>query len=267
MDSGRVFSADRTYVPNRYRVALNRADLAAFETYQGTVEGDLAEALHRRARARGYRLLARPEVSLVQSDQVEPGDIRVTADLLDPAVLDAGANRRPIAVGHASETSMAPGPLTMPVVAGAAESIGLSGGPSPVQHPLAFGVREPGVMTPAPPASPAPPAAPAPPGVAIARRPLAILEIRTLAGPASDYPFMGGSARVGRSRDNEIALPDDRVSRRHGQLTTRHGALVYTDLGSTNGSFVNGTRVSEIALGSGDVVRLGNSTLTIKSHH
>lgn len=261
MDSGRVFSADRTYVPNRYRVVLNQADFAAFETYQGTVEGELAEALHQRARARGYRLLARPEVSLVRSDLVEAGDIHVTADLLDPAVLDAGANRRPIAVGPASETRMAPGPLTMPVVAGAAESIGLSGALSPVQHALAFGVREPGAVT------PAPPAAPAPPGVAVAAsRPLAILEIRTLAGPASDYPFMGGSARVGRSRDNEVALPDDRVSRRHGQFTTRHGALVYTDLGSTNGSFVNGTRVSEIALGSGDVVRLGNSTLTIKSH-
>ena len=97
--------------------------------------------------------------------------------------------------------------------------------------------------------------------------PLAIVEIRTLAGPPSEFTFGGGSARVGRAWENEIVLSDDRVSRRHGQLTTRHGALVYTDLGSTNGSFVNGTRVSEIALGSGDIVRLGNSTLTIKRHH
>jgi pSer/pThr/pTyr-binding forkhead associated (FHA) protein len=97
--------------------------------------------------------------------------------------------------------------------------------------------------------------------------PLAIVEIRTLAGPASEFMFSGGSARVGRAWENEIVLPDDRVSRRHGQLTTRHGALVYSDLGSTNGSFVNGVRVSEIALGSGDIVRLGNSTLTIKPHH
>lgn len=100
-----------------------------------------------------------------------------------------------------------------------------------------------------------------------ANSPLAIVEIRTLASPPSEFTFSGGSARVGRAWENEIVLPDDRVSRRHGQLTTRHGALVYSDLGSTNGSFVNGTRVSEIALGSGDVVRLGNSTLTIKRHH
>ena len=78
--------------------------------------------------------------------------------------------------------------------------------------------------------------------------------------------FRGGTARIGRSSDNEIVLVDDRVSRHHGQLSSRQGTLVFTDLGSTNGSFVNGTRVREIVLGSGDVVRLGNSTLTIQPH-
>ena len=58
-------------------------------------------------------------------------------------------------------------------------------------------------------------------------------------------------------------LADDRVSRRHGQFVARQGTLVYTDLGSTNGSTVNGTTVREIVLGTGDVVRMGNSTLTV----
>ena len=41
--------------------------------------------------------------------------------------------------------------------------------------------------------------------------------------------------------------------------------LVYADLGSTNGSFVNGVRVTEIALGPSDVVQLGGSALTIEA--
>ena len=73
--------------------------------------------------------------------------------------------------------------------------------------------------------------------------------------------------RVGRALDNDLILPDDRVSRHHGQFSVRFGTLVYVDLGSTNGSFVNGVRVTEIALGPNDVVQLGGSALTIESGH
>ena len=79
-----------------------------------------------------------------------------------------------------------------------------------------------------------------------------------------DVPFRGTSVSVGRGADNEIVLLDDRVSRHHGRFTARQGTLVYTDLGSTNGSFVGRAPVREIALGVGDVVRVGSSTLTIR---
>ncbi len=48
---------------------------------------------------------------------------------------------------------------------------------------------------------------------------------------------------------------------------SRHGAgaLVYTDLGSTNGSRVNGIRVDEIALGMGDRVQLGDTVLVVET--
>jgi hypothetical protein len=285
MDSGRVFSADRTYVPNRYRVALNPADLVAFEAYRDTLEGELADAIHQRARARGHRLLALPEVILVGSNRVAAGDIHVTAELLDPSQLGSAAGG---AAGVADSVIGNNG--SSRVAAGRVPSLGSQ----PAANPQ---FRSSGTLHPTDGASqgvsPAAPAGSAPAGkagspqaapngggsargslsataffpTAPADAPLAILEVRTLAGPASQYTFRGGAARIGRSLENEIVLVDDRVSRRHGQVTTRHGALVYTDLGSTNGSFVNGTRVTEIALGSGDVVRLGNSTLTIQPHH
>ena len=96
-------------------------------------------------------------------------------------------------------------------------------------------------------------------------RPIATVEVRTGGRLVATRAFEGGTMRVGRGRDNELVLADERVSRHHGKLMTRRGVLIYADLDSTNGSFLNGTRVREIVLGSGDVVRLGNSTLTIQS--
>ena len=69
---------------------------------------------------------------------------------------------------------------------------------------------------------------------------------------------------VGRATDNDLVLRDERVSRHHGRIGGRRGTLVYTDLGSTNGSEVNGTRVTEVVLGAGDRIRLGECVLEVE---
>ncbi len=74
----------------------------------------------------------------------------------------------------------------------------------------------------------------------------------------------GPALRIGRASDNDIVLPDERVSRHHGQLASRQGTLVYTDLGSTNGSYVGGMAVTEIALGQGDELQIGDSAITVE---
>lgn len=77
---------------------------------------------------------------------------------------------------------------------------------------------------------------------------------------------VGGSPlTIGRSQDNVLALADARVSRHHGRLQARRGTLVYTDLGSTNGSRVNGVRVDEIVLGEGDRLQVGDTVLIVES--
>lgn len=76
-------------------------------------------------------------------------------------------------------------------------------------------------------------------------------------------PVGSAMIRIGRGTDNDLVVVDSRVSRQHGTIALRHGLLVYTDLDSTNGSFVNGSRVAQIALGPGDVVRVGDTTITI----
>ena len=68
---------------------------------------------------------------------------------------------------------------------------------------------------------------------------------------------------VGRQIGTNITINDAQVSRRHAQFDTRGGNVSVTDLGSINGTFVNGRRigVQPEPLRSGDSVRIGNSTI------
>jgi hypothetical protein len=93
----------------------------------------------------------------------------------------------------------------------------------------------------------------------------ALIEVRPAGGAPFSFQFVGTAVGVGRGPDNAISLDDPRVSRHHGRFVARRGTLVYVDAGSSNGSYVNGTRQREIALGAGDVVRVGHSTLTIRA--
>lgn len=70
---------------------------------------------------------------------------------------------------------------------------------------------------------------------------------------------------LGRATDNDLVIRDARVSRHHARLQVRQGRLVLTDLHSTNGTRVNGVRVGEVALGEGDRIQIGDTTLVVES--
>ena len=65
-----------------------------------------------------------------------------------------------------------------------------------------------------------------------------------------------------RQRPRRAATP--RVSRHHGRIAGRRGTLVYADLGSTNGSRVNGVPVTEVVLGVGDRLEVGDTALVVE---
>ena len=70
-----------------------------------------------------------------------------------------------------------------------------------------------------------------------------------------------GSNVVGRGQDAQFRLPDTGVSRRHLEITWDGQVAVLADLGSTNGTTVNGSPIQTWQLADGDVVRVGNSSL------
>jgi hypothetical protein len=69
---------------------------------------------------------------------------------------------------------------------------------------------------------------------------------------------------IGR-QDTDLVVEDPEVSRRHAVLRRSDGSVVVEDLDSTNGTFVNGERIrSPVAVGPGDQIRVGRTTLEIE---
>lgn len=69
---------------------------------------------------------------------------------------------------------------------------------------------------------------------------------------------------VGRLSDCSLVLTDTNVSRMHAELNKSHGRWMLIDLGSTNGTTVNGSPISEIEITSGDLVVFGSSPATFE---
>jgi predicted component of type VI protein secretion system len=64
---------------------------------------------------------------------------------------------------------------------------------------------------------------------------------------------------IGRDPNSDITINDAQISRRHAQIAVRGNVVVLEDLGSTNGTFVNGMRLTTSqALSNGDVIGLGD---------
>jgi hypothetical protein len=62
---------------------------------------------------------------------------------------------------------------------------------------------------------------------------------------------------IGRSADSDILLDDITVSRKHAVIKKIDNKYILTDLGSLNGSYVNGEIVNEINLNNGDKIQIG----------
>ena len=81
-------------------------------------------------------------------------------------------------------------------------------------------------------------------------------------GPVSSlrYSLQQEQVTIGRSAGNELVLADPEVSRRHVRVLRRADGYAVEDIGSTNGTFVNGQRISHLTLlQDGDTIDLGDT--------
>jgi phosphoserine phosphatase RsbU/P len=85
-------------------------------------------------------------------------------------------------------------------------------------------------------------------------------------GARQRYPVDKDRITIGRARESDIFLPDQWLSRHHAEIQRREGAFFLLDLGSKNGTLVNGERVrQQRRLQQGDVIALGEHYLTFSA--
>ena len=88
--------------------------------------------------------------------------------------------------------------------------------------------------------------------------------VRTGPNAGKTYPLEGNEISIGRDTGNAIALNDAEISRKHARLLWKGSGYVLEDLGSTNGTFVNGNRLSgSVPLKSGDGVSFGENVALV----
>ncbi|MCB0916122.1 MAG: DUF3662 and FHA domain-containing protein [Actinobacteria bacterium] len=148
----------------------------------------------------------------------------------------------PVGVDLAEDDAMATGVFRV-----SSQATAGPGAPPPVSAPPTP-VTRPAKVTPPPP-RPAPVAGSRP---------------RLLAA-GQDIPLLGATTVLGRGADVDIRLEDPGVSRRHAQITVADGRSTISDLGSTNGTLVDGQKVTTAVLADGAVIRLGSTEITFRS--
>jgi len=195
----------------------------------------LADAALAFARSHGYTLLDRPVVAIRADRMVATGDI-----VVDAGERHAGGADQPLAEPHGPRVPGEREPDAAHDATGPLAASGRMDRPPSNDQTAVFVV----------------------PGIDGPRA--TIREIRPDQSSRT-IAFDGRPLTIGRANDNAIVLRDGRASRHHARIDARRGSLVLSDLGSTNGSFVNDRRVESIALGEGDRVRVGTTTLLVEA--
>ncbi len=78
------------------------------------------------------------------------------------------------------------------------------------------------------------------------------------------YPIGPGEVSIGRSQDNDIVLTEGKISRRHAKVVFEEGSFFLVDLGSSNGTYVNGKRVTRVMLQEEDEILIGESMMSFR---
>jgi pSer/pThr/pTyr-binding forkhead associated (FHA) protein len=98
----------------------------------------------------------------------------------------------------------------------------------------------------------------------VAAAPLAVsLTVRSGPDTGARFAVEASPIYIGRAPDNGIVVNDPATSRRHARFERRGRDFLVVDLGSSNGTLVDGTRVVEEVLASGSVITMGQNELVV----
>lgn len=265
-DRAAVLGPGRTIVPNVFTVELSEADYERLTSYSEALTDELVASAEEHADYQRYTPGGPVNVELSRDDELETGVFRLRPSTVKnaparpapPSAQPAPQPRRPqqrprpVPGQYARQqptgtagSGPAPAPPPAPGPGPASGAVGPGQGPeggADAAHTRAF----------------AP--APRPPRPQAPRGPQPWLDI-----DGQRYPLAGAITVLGRDDSADVVLDDPGISRRHSELRVTadgpHLVCSIRDLGSTNGTFVNGDRVQTEWLNDGDRVTVGRTSL------
>jgi hypothetical protein len=227
-------TADGVVVPNVYRITVGPKDHERLEGFGASLPRELAEVVVRTAAERGWHLRGPAKARIVVDDDVKLGRFRLTGriEAVDPPAAAAGPatpSPRSATPPHA--------PLGPPPAAAVP--------PREAQPQARSGFDQTQVV--------------AGPGAAG----LQLVVRRAQGSIGSTLPLQGSRLTAGRLDRCDLTITDSTVSREHAAFVRRGERWWVVDLGSTNGTRVNGRRAAEHPITPGDQVELGDALLEL----
>ena len=230
MEDHKTISVSRVYVPNEYTVYLAPQDREGFASYEKSLVAELGSYLDAHARGAGLSLVAPATVTLSTDTDLRAGEFGIACRMADAAPAADAPSEAP------AEEVPSPEPAAVPVVPPPARPHQALEGVSGTQVISASEARDAGLRQ----------------------------EVMTLTVGTTRCRLSKRVSTMGRSRDCDVVVPDPNASRVHAEV--RHIGLDYflVDMGSTNGTEVNGQLVKRHALADGDTIVIGTTQIRVE---
>lgn len=230
MRNNKNVSVSKVYVPNEYVVLLSQADWETIDSVHHSISEELQDYLKQKAADKGWKMVGAARVTFEQGEDLPMGTIYVKAHFSEV-----------IPQERQEETD------------NLAESAGGLGQSTLIADKARFynnmpDLKAQGTLT----------------RLDAVLRPTAVLVLKIGTKDGIKFPLGKRGIIIGRRRTSDIRIEDTNVSRIHASIECVGDEYFLTDLGSTNGTYVNGARINKKKLITGDVVRIGTTILEFK---
>jgi Protein of unknown function (DUF3662)/FHA domain len=220
-----VLSGGRVLAPNLYVVTLGPVDHDNLAEWSDQLAAELADMVAEHIESEGYQTFNAIEVRLERDEELRTGVFEVASHV-------TGSGSPPRAAGGVAAPPVTPGLPPLPPLPGMRQHATDTGAPPEPSFVGRAGQR--------------------------------VAHVLVVDGPGTKHVLEPGSNVLGRGTEADIRLPDTGVSRKHADVQVHGGTVTVEDLGSTNGTLVNGRRVGRQDLADGDVIRVGHSVLVYR---
>lgn len=225
MDKGRKVGVKKVYVPNLYTVVISAEDDNNLGGFTDTLAAELVTYLLAYAREHVYAIPGRPVVRFVVDPRLRLGRFDAYGELVADDDLEEPAEevqQRFVGEPAPERPEMPEAPLAVPALTPEAPL-------TPPVHPDSE---------------------------------IHTLSTVTVGDTMHDIALKGERVLIGRLSDCDICIEDANISRSHAAFVREGDGWAIEDLDSTNGTFLNGERVTHVRLRDGDNVGVGASRLT-----